>query len=71
MGVAGTGVTQPEAALEVAELLAGCGYRRLLAGRMRARQRGDGYCCRFDKEALNDCTDVLLVARPTRIWPRS
>ena len=42
MAVAGSGVTQPEAALESRELLAGCRCRRLLASRMRARQRDRG-----------------------------
>jgi hypothetical protein len=42
MAVAGSGVTQPEAALEARELLAGCRCRCLSPGRMRARQRDRG-----------------------------
>jgi len=39
MAVAGSGVTQPEAALELGERRAACRCRRFLARRMRARRR--------------------------------
>jgi hypothetical protein len=68
MGVAGSGVTQPEAALEVRELLAGYRCRRLSTGWMRERPRDWGQlvrrCAALD-DSRGDAAVLSIYGRPT------